>query len=70
MLRGEPPEMRGQPFPKGGLAAFEPFNLKMNSRCRSSAGAADRHISDNHKSQDPRARGPSAHGSVTKRNLA
>jgi hypothetical protein len=32
--------MRGRPFPKGGLAAFEPFNLKMNTRCRSAAGAA------------------------------
>src|ERR1700730_6556265 len=36
-------------------AALEPFNLKESSRCRSAAGAADRHILDNHNLQDAQA---------------
>jgi hypothetical protein len=31
-------------FPRGGLAAFEGFNLKRSSRCRSAVDAAGRHI--------------------------
>jgi hypothetical protein len=41
--------------PAYGLAALKPFNLKTSFRCRSAAGAAGRHISDNHKSQDAQA---------------
>jgi hypothetical protein len=38
-----------------GLGALEPFNLKTSSRCRPAAGAAGRHVSDNHKLQDAQA---------------
>ena len=33
---------------RGGLAAFELFDLKRKSRCRPAAGTAGRHISDNY----------------------
>ena len=36
-----------------GPAALEPFKPEVDLCCRSAAGAADCHISDNHKSQDP-----------------
>ena len=41
---------------RGGLMASEPFNLKGKSRCRSAVDAADRHMADNRKMQDPQAR--------------
>ena len=34
----------GRRFRRGGLAAFERFNLKRSSRCRSAVDAAGRHI--------------------------
>ena len=40
-IEEQPPEqVRGRPPPSSGLATFEPFNLKRNSRCRPAAGAA------------------------------
>ena len=56
VVQVKPPEqVRGRPFPKSGLAAFAPFNLKESSCCRPAAGAAGGHLSDNHKMQDPQA---------------
>ena len=46
----------GARFRRSGLTEFAAFNLKMKSRCRLAADAAGRHITDNHKSQDPQAR--------------
>jgi len=56
VVRVKPPERaRGRRCRRRSPAAFAPFNLQGKSRCRPAAGAAGRHISDNHKSQNPQA---------------
>ena len=51
-------EMTQKPAGRCGrpLLSIGPYNLKGKRRCRHAAGAAGRHISDNHKSQDAQAR--------------
>jgi len=45
-IKEKPPEqVRERPFPRsGGLATFEPLNLKRSSRRRPGAGPAGRHM--------------------------
>jgi hypothetical protein len=45
-IKEKPPEqVRRRPFPRsGGLATFEPLNLKRSSRCRTSGPAYGRHV--------------------------
>jgi hypothetical protein len=55
VVRVKPPEqVLGRPLPKGGPAPFPALNLKRSSRCRPAAGAAGRHMTDNHRSQVPK----------------
>ena len=44
-------ETAGGRFRRGGLAAFEHFNLKRSVRCRFAVDSAGCHKEDNHKSQ-------------------
>jgi hypothetical protein len=47
--------VRLQMVEAASLAAFEPYNLKTNFRCRPAVGAVACHISDNHKLWDAQA---------------
>jgi hypothetical protein len=51
-----PEQVRGGPLRKGRSGRIRILQPEEELCCRSAVGAAGRHISDNHKSQDRQAR--------------